>query len=101
MGQRSQDRDGRRYLPGVPAEADVAAEAELASAVPKWASRPSASTSPSSPTSSFPLTREKDDPTRRGGASPKNWFPGAVLFDSDSILDLLRQLGRLRRRRGA
>ena len=44
----------------------------------------------------FPLTHEKDHP-HVWWSVPKNWFPGAVLFDSKSVPELLRQLSRLRR----
>lgn len=44
----------------------------------------------------FPLTREGDHP-HVWWSVPKSWFPGAVLFDSQSVPELLRQLSRLPR----
>lgn len=44
----------------------------------------------------FPLERY-DDPPQIWWSVPKGWFPGAVLFDSDSVPDLLRQVSRLPR----
>ncbi len=46
--------------------------------------------------SGFPLVREDDHP-HVWWSVPKGWFPGAVLFDSDSVPELLRQLTRLPR----
>lgn len=46
--------------------------------------------------SGFPLTRD-DDPPHVFWCVPKSWFPGAVLFDSESVPELLRQLSRLPR----
>jgi predicted DNA-binding transcriptional regulator YafY len=46
--------------------------------------------------SGFPLVREDDHP-HVWWSVPKGWFPGAVLFDSDSVPELLRQLSRLPR----
>jgi predicted DNA-binding transcriptional regulator YafY len=42
----------------------------------------------------FPLERY-DDPPQVWWSVPKGWFPGAVLFQSDSVPMLLRQLSRL------
>lgn len=42
----------------------------------------------------FPLERQ-DDPPHVFWSVPKGWFPGAVLFDSESVPVLLRLLGRL------
>jgi predicted DNA-binding transcriptional regulator YafY len=42
----------------------------------------------------FPLEREEDFP-QVWWSVPKGWFPGAVLFDSDSVPVLLRLLCRL------
>jgi len=39
----------------------------------------------------FPLERD-EDPPHVWWSVPKGWFPGAVLFDSKSVPDLLRQL---------
>jgi predicted DNA-binding transcriptional regulator YafY len=47
-------------------------------------------------TSGFPLDREHDHPDVWWSV-PKSWFPGAVLFDSESVPELLRQLTRLPR----
>lgn len=44
----------------------------------------------------FPLVREDDHP-HVWWSVPKGWFPGAVLFDSESVPDLLRLLSRLPR----
>ncbi len=44
--------------------------------------------------SGFPLEREDDHP-HVWWSVPKGWFPGAVLFDSESVPELLRQLSRL------
>jgi predicted DNA-binding transcriptional regulator YafY len=46
--------------------------------------------------SGFPLERY-EDPPQVWWSVPKDWFPGAVLFESDSVTDLLRQLSRLPR----
>jgi predicted DNA-binding transcriptional regulator YafY len=46
--------------------------------------------------SGFPLEREDDHP-HVWWSVPKGWFPGAVLFDSASVPELLRQLSRLPR----
>lgn len=46
--------------------------------------------------SGFPLVRDDDHP-HVWWSVPKGWFPGAVLFDSESVPDLLRQLSRLPR----
>ena len=46
--------------------------------------------------SGFPLVREDDHP-HVWWSVPKGWFPGAVLFDSESVPELLRQLTRLPR----
>jgi predicted DNA-binding transcriptional regulator YafY len=46
--------------------------------------------------SGFPLEREDDHP-HVWWSVPKGWFPGAVLFDSESVPELLRQLSRLPR----
>ena len=46
--------------------------------------------------SGFPLTRD-EDPPHVWWSVPKSWFPGAVLFDSESVPELLRQLSRLPR----
>jgi predicted DNA-binding transcriptional regulator YafY len=47
-------------------------------------------------TSGFPLIREDDHP-HVWWSVPRDWFPGAVLFDADSVPELLRQLGRMPR----
>lgn len=47
-------------------------------------------------TSGFPLEREDEHP-HVWWSVPKGWFPGAVLFDSESVPELLRQLTRLPR----
>ncbi|NUQ77787.1 MAG: WYL domain-containing protein [Polyangiaceae bacterium] len=44
----------------------------------------------------FPLERF-EDPPQVYWSVPPGWFPGAVLFDSESVPVLLRQLGRLPR----
>jgi predicted DNA-binding transcriptional regulator YafY len=44
----------------------------------------------------FPLTHEKEHP-HVWWSVPNGWFPGAVLFDSKTVPELLRQLSRLRR----
>jgi len=44
----------------------------------------------------FPLEREEDHP-HVWWSVPKDWFPGGVLFSSDELTELLRQLGRLPR----
>jgi predicted DNA-binding transcriptional regulator YafY len=46
--------------------------------------------------SGFPLEREDDHPHVYWSV-PSGWFPGAVLFDSESVPELLRQLCRLPR----
>jgi predicted DNA-binding transcriptional regulator YafY len=46
--------------------------------------------------SGFPLEREVEHP-HVWWSVPKGWFPGAVLFDSESVPELLRQLSRLPR----
>jgi predicted DNA-binding transcriptional regulator YafY len=46
--------------------------------------------------SGFPLERDDDHP-HVWWSVPKGWFPGAVLFDSESVPDLLRLLSRLPR----
>jgi predicted DNA-binding transcriptional regulator YafY len=46
--------------------------------------------------SGFPLVREEDHP-HVWWSVPKGWFPGAVLFDSESVPELLRLLSRLSR----
>jgi predicted DNA-binding transcriptional regulator YafY len=46
--------------------------------------------------SGFPLERDDDHP-HVWWSVPKDWFPGAVLFDSESVPELLRQLSRLPR----
>jgi predicted DNA-binding transcriptional regulator YafY len=46
--------------------------------------------------SGFPLVREDDHP-HVWWSVPRGWFPGAVLFDSESVPELLRQLSRLPR----
>src|SRR3954468_2117222 len=46
--------------------------------------------------SGFPLEREDDHP-HVFWSVPKGWFPGAVLFDSASVPELLRQLSHLPR----
>jgi predicted DNA-binding transcriptional regulator YafY len=46
--------------------------------------------------SGFPLVREDDHP-HVWWSVPKDWFPGAVIFDSESVPELLRQLTRLPR----
>lgn len=47
-------------------------------------------------THGFPLERS-EEPPHVFWSVPKNWFPGAVLFDSKSVPVLLRQLSRLPR----
>jgi predicted DNA-binding transcriptional regulator YafY len=42
----------------------------------------------------FPLEREEETP-QVFWSVPKGWFPGAVLFDAESVVVLLRLLGRL------
>ena len=46
--------------------------------------------------SGFPLTSEKEV-NDVWWSVPKDWYPGAVLFDADSVPELLRQLCRLPR----
>jgi predicted DNA-binding transcriptional regulator YafY len=47
-------------------------------------------------TSGFPLEKDEDHP-HVWWSVPRGWFPGAVLFDSASVPELLRQLSRLAR----
>jgi predicted DNA-binding transcriptional regulator YafY len=46
--------------------------------------------------SGFPLERDDDHP-HVWWSVPKGWFPGAVLFDSESVPELLRLLARMPR----